>query len=64
MKRFRWDNMLPLYNIPVRDNVQMNVTENYIFQLFPNKMGYAENYGIKTGTSAPPIRNFNWPYTH
>jgi hypothetical protein len=61
LKRFRFTDLAAIQILPTDDNTQVEVTEQYVFELFPSQFGHAKRASMTDG-SATEIKGFNLQY--
>ncbi|MGZ3748875.1 MAG: hypothetical protein ACXWRE_15515 [Pseudobdellovibrionaceae bacterium] len=59
--RYRFSDSLALYNVPVANDTQVEIAENFIFSLFPRELGYALRYDLETEHQSS-LERFNLKY--
>ena len=62
LRRFQVSNgMRAITNMALPDTAQLDISQRYVFALFPADMGFGQRLGINDGSSVV-VRGFNAPY--
>lgn len=63
LRRYQVSSMRAVTNMPLPDTAQLDISQRYVFALYPSELGKGERLGITDGSSNV-IRGFNAPYIH